>query len=51
MIADATERLVRAAWPKHVIPGQGVVQQLQLEKDIKDGKVKAQVYDQEKLKL
>lgn len=40
MIADATERLVHATWPKHAIPGEGVVRALQEEKDVRDGKVK-----------
>lgn len=38
MIADATERLVRATWPKDVIPGEGVIKALQEKKDLKDGK-------------
>lgn len=40
MVADATEKLVRATWPEHVVPGAAVVQKLQAEKDLKDGKGK-----------
>ncbi|EKD03328.1 hypothetical protein A1Q2_02438 [Trichosporon asahii var. asahii CBS 8904] len=40
IVAEATERLVRQTWPKHVIPGEGVIRALQEEKEIKEGKGK-----------